>query len=214
MAWENTDWFRKTTWTKDDENEFFIKWKKAHKHNKTQCLRIQANYLYETNNKKLLSVALTLLQKYFDEFPDDKSDKSSSFVLLGNIYKKMGKQEIALENYKNAIDFEDIYPNVQTDAYLKYSELAIQLNKTELYESIEKLVLSRDRDLDFPINKYIKNAILAIVYKHKNNLEKANYYKNLAEEAANAEKSDFSGHKKLGLVSNRNKLLDKLMKKI
>ncbi|MDR3237231.1 MAG: hypothetical protein LBT84_01875 [Spirochaetia bacterium] len=43
--------------------------------------------------------------------------------------------------------------------------------------------------------------------------KEANYYKNLTEEAANSESSNFGWHKKLGLVNSRNKLLDELMEK-
>jgi hypothetical protein len=42
-------------------------------------------------------------------------------------------------------------------------------------------------------------------------MEKANYHKTLAEEAANAENTGFRWHKKLGLVEDRNKLIDELM---
>jgi tetratricopeptide (TPR) repeat protein len=151
------------------------------------------------------------VEKYFDEYPEDEFDKSSAFKLKGDILYKMEKYDLALENYKNAIDFEKIYPQVKTDAYLNYSELVIELNKTELFRNVETILLKRVKELGFPKDKYIVNAILSIIYKYKNNMEKANYYKTLAEEAVNAEKSDFKWHKKLGLVNKRNNLLDKLM---
>ena len=207
------EWYRKTNWTKDDENDFFLKLKRAQKYNRPQYLRIQAATLYSTNNNELLDASLSLLKKYFDEYPDNKFERSSSFNLMGDIYCKMGKYEAAFEHYKNAIDFEIIYPQVTTDAYLKYSELVVQLNKTELFENVKELLLDRTKELDFPKDKYIKNAILSIIYKNKNNSERANYYRNLAEEAAHAENSDLRWHKKLGLVNNRNKLLDELMNK-
>jgi tetratricopeptide (TPR) repeat protein len=205
------EWYRKVTWTKEDRDQFFLKLKKSQKFNRPQYLRIQASTLTDTNNNELLNAALKLLEKYFNEYPDNKFEKSPAFKLKGDIYYKMGKYDTALENYKSAIDFEKTYPQVKTESYLKYSELVIQLNKTDLFEDIETLLLERTKELDFPKDKYIKNAILSIIYKHKSNMEKANYYKILAEEAANAEKSDFRWHKKLGLVNNRNKILDKLI---
>ncbi|MDR1315738.1 MAG: tetratricopeptide repeat protein [Spirochaetales bacterium] len=205
------DWYRKTTWTPEEENEFFSKLKRSQKFNRPQYLRIQASTLNDTNDTELLIVALKLVEKYFNEYPDDKFDRSPAFKLKGDIYYKMGKYDSALENYKNAIDFERIYPQIKTDAYLNYSELVIQLNKTDLFGNVEILLLKRAKELDFPKDKYVKNAILSIIYKHKNNMEKSDYYKTLAEEAANAENSDFRWHKKSGLVNKRNKLLDKLM---
>ncbi|MDR1347600.1 MAG: tetratricopeptide repeat protein [Prevotellaceae bacterium] len=206
------EWYRKTTWTTEDENEFFLKLKRSQKFNRPQYLRIQASALADTNNNELLNAALELLEKYFNEYPDNKFEKSPAFKLKGDIYFKMEKYEMALESYKNAIDFEKSYPQIKTDAYLNYSELVIQLNKTDLFGNVEILLLKQAKELDFPKDRYVKNAILSIIYKCKNNMEKSNYYKTLAEEAANAENSDFRWHKKLGLVNKRNKLLDKLMK--
>jgi tetratricopeptide (TPR) repeat protein len=211
------DWYRKTTWTTEEENEFVAILQRARKFNRPQYLIIQASILNDTNDNELLIVALKLVEKYFNEYPDDKSEKSSAFQLKGNILYKMGKYDLALENYKNAIDFEKIYPQAQTDVYLDYCELVIQLNKTDLFGNVEKILLKQDKeieqdeDIEFPEDKYVKYAILSIIYKHKNNIKKSNYYKTLAEEAANAEDSGFRWHKKLGLVKNRNKLLDKLM---
>jgi tetratricopeptide (TPR) repeat protein len=205
------DWYRKTTWSTEEENEFFSKLKRSQKLSRPQYLIIQASTLNNANDDELLITALKLVEKYFDEYSDDKFNKSSAFKLKGDISYKMEKYDLALENYKKAMDFEKIYPQIKTDAYLNYSELVIQLNKTDLFGTVEIILLKQAQKSDFPKAKYIKNAILSIIYKHKNNMEKSNYYKTLAEEAANAENSDFRWHKKLGLVNKRNKLLDKLM---
>ena len=205
------EWYCKTTWTKKDEEQYFAKLKRAQKFNRPQYLRIQAQTLYRTNDAKLLKVALDLLQKYFEEYPDNKIERSSAYKLMGDIYSILEKYDLALENYKNAIDFEKKFTSVRTDAYLNYSELVIQLDKTDLFKNVKKILEKESKELDFPKNNYTKNAILSIIYKHENDLEKAEYHKGLAEEAAMAESSGFRWHKKLGLVKNRNKLLDKLM---
>jgi tetratricopeptide (TPR) repeat protein len=206
------DWYRKTTWTTEDETAFFLKLKRAHKDSRPQYLKLQAFTLAETNNDKLLIVALNLLEKYFNACLDNDIFQSDAYNIKGDIYYKQGKYDMALESYKNAVDFEKKYPQIRTNAYLQYSELVIQLNRTELFENIETLLLERNGEIDFPKNKYLKNSILSIIYKHKKDMEKANYYKTLAEEAANAEESVFRWHRKLGLVEERNKMLDKLMK--
>ncbi|MDR2644114.1 MAG: hypothetical protein LBC74_15135 [Planctomycetaceae bacterium] len=73
--------------------------------------------------------------------------------------------------------------------------------------------MKKSKELDFPNEMYITFAILSIIYKYENNLERAEYYKKLAEETIEAESSGFKWHKKLGLVENRNKLLDELIYK-
>jgi tetratricopeptide (TPR) repeat protein len=205
------DWYRKTTWTTEDENEFFLKLKRAQKLNRPQYLKIQAITLNDTNDKELLIIALKLVEKYFDEYPDDRFNRSDAFKLKGDILCKTEKYDLALESYKEAIDFERTYPQVKTDAYLDYSELVIRLNRTDLFRNVEKILLKQAGEWHFPKDKYVGNAILSIIYKHKNNLEKSNYYKALADEAAKAESSGFRYHKKLGLVNKRSELLDELM---
>ena len=58
-----TDWYRRKTWTKIDEEEFFAKLGRARKDGRAQYLKIQAIELLYTNDKKLLVVAETLLKK-------------------------------------------------------------------------------------------------------------------------------------------------------
>ncbi|MDR2107954.1 MAG: hypothetical protein LBP28_00640 [Coriobacteriales bacterium] len=205
------EWYRKEFWTKDAETEFFARLKRSQKHNRPQYLRIQASTLYKTNNADFFDAALNLLQRYFDEYPDDKLERSSSYELAGDIYCEMEEYERALENYKNALDYEKIFPQIITDSYLKYSKLIVQLDKTELFESVEQLLLGNAEKSDFPEDEYIKNAILSFINKQKDNYERANYYKNLAEKSAGAKSSGFRWHKKLGLVNNRDKLLDDLL---
>ena len=38
----NMDWYRRKSWTKSDQEEFFAKLKKAKKHKRAQYLKIQA----------------------------------------------------------------------------------------------------------------------------------------------------------------------------
>ena len=46
-----TDWYRRKTWTKRDEKEFFGKLGRATKDNRAQYLRVQARELIETEGK-------------------------------------------------------------------------------------------------------------------------------------------------------------------
>lgn len=56
-----TDWYRRKTWTKRDEEEYFNKLGRARKEGRAQYLRVQAMELVETKEKNLLSVAEILL---------------------------------------------------------------------------------------------------------------------------------------------------------
>ena len=207
------DWYRRETWTKTDEQEFFAKLARARKDGRAQYLKIQAIELVETKDKTLLKVAETLLNKMLTEYPDDDFEKGSALHTLGDIYKLNDNYELAIDFYKQTLDFEIVYPNVITQAYLDYSELAIKTGKENLFDELEKLLLDRYSELTFPIEKYKVNSILSIINANKGRQEQAEKYADIAEQFATAETSGLRYHKYLGIVKERDTWLDKLVRK-
>ena len=207
------DWYRRKTWTKNDEQEFFANLARARKDGRAQYLKIQAIELVETEDKTLLKVAETLLNKMLTEYPDDDFEKGSALHTLGDIYKLNYNYELAIDFYKQALDFETIYPNVITQAYLDYSELVIKTGKENLFDELEKLLLDRYLELTFPIEKYKVNSILSIINANKGRKEQAEKYADIAEQFATAETSGLNYHKYLGIVKERDSWLDTLVRK-
>ncbi len=207
------DWFRRKTWTKTDEEEFFVKLGRARKDGRAQYLKIQAIELVETNDPELLKVAETLLNKMLLEYPEDNFNKSSALHTLGDIYRQFGDFEQAIIYYRQALDFEKIYPKVTTQSYLDYSELVIKTGYTDLFDQVESILLNRQMDILFPIEKYKVNSILSIINNYKNEQDRAKYFADLAERSANAETSGLKYHKYLGVVTNRDTWLDNLVRK-
>jgi tetratricopeptide (TPR) repeat protein len=208
-----TEWYRRKTWTKTDQDEFFAKLGRARQSGRAQYLKIQAMELAATKDKDLLKVAETLLNKVLTEYPDDNFNKGSALNTLGDIYRQSEKFKEAINYYKQALDFEKVYPNVRTDAYLNYSELVIKSGDTNKYDELENILLERHSGLLFPIEKYKVNSILSIINKYKNNQDQADYFADLAEKSANADTSGLRYHKYLGIVKERETWLDKLVKK-
>ena len=206
------DWFRNTTWNEEIEKQFFIKLSRVRdKGMQAQYLNLQAGELAYTKNIEFMRVAEMLTNKQLDEYSDEILFRSSAFDLLGDIYGFRGDYNKSLDFYKQALDFEAIFPNMLTNSYSKFSVLAIKTGRTDLYDEIEK-IFSEERYNDvFPFSKYMKYSILSIISKYKGNYEKAKYYASLAEKYASMKESGFSKHKTLGLVSERDKVLDKLM---
>jgi tetratricopeptide (TPR) repeat protein len=114
-----TDWYRRKTWTKNDEEEFFLKLNRARKDSRAQYLKIQAIELLETQDKNLLDIAESLILKIFSDFPDNRIDKAQSLCTLGDIYRERKNFDKAMDYYKQAVKFEEEYPNVKTQAYCK-----------------------------------------------------------------------------------------------
>jgi tetratricopeptide (TPR) repeat protein len=206
-----TDWYRRKTWAKADEEEFFAKLGRARKDSRPQYLKIQAIELVLTKNKKLLKGAENLLNKMLTDYPDDNLNRGSAFNTLGDIYRELGNEMAAISYYKLALDFEVIYPNVKTQSYLNYSELIIKIRDTSKFVEIENILLARQPGLLFPIEKYKVNSILSIINKYNGRLDKATFYSELAEQNANAKTSGLRYHKNLGVVTERENWLDKLV---
>ncbi|MGN7809329.1 hypothetical protein [Flavobacterium sp. 22076] len=95
-----SDWFRKKTWAKDDEEHFFTKLSRARKNGRAQYLKIQAIELLYTKDNKLLNIAKELLQKVLDDYPDNNLEKSSVYKTFGDIFlleKNLEKQSNIIE---------------------------------------------------------------------------------------------------------------------
>nr|MDA3843394.1 hypothetical protein [Candidatus Kapabacteria bacterium] len=132
---------------------------------------------------------------------------------LGEIYKLRNQFETALEFYKKSIDFEIKFPNVITQSFLSYSELIVRLKKNEKYDNVLNILNPRINESIFPIEKYKMGSILSIIYASMNKSDLAKKYEIFAQENANAETSGLQYHKYLGVVKERTRWLDKLLKR-
>ena len=212
-----TDWYRRETWTKTDEYEFFAKLGRARKDGRAQYLRVQAVHLVHTKENIQLAAAEMLLNKILTEYPENRIEKSSTLNLLGKIYKHRENFDKALTYFKQSLDFEKEFPNVVTTSYLDFSETVVQAEKTEFYEEVENLLTNEiQKDtLKFPVENYIMYSVLAVISKFKGDLEKAEYYFEMAESNATVSTNTIWNpqKKKWGIVKERKEWLDKLVKR-
>ena len=212
-----TEWYRRKTWTKTDEEEFFAKLRRAWKDSRAQYLKIQAITLIGTKKKHCLSAAETLLNKVLNDFPENRVEKSQTYLSLGRIYELNGDDTKALEFYKKSMDFEKGFPNVQTGSYLSYAETAIRTRRTDLYPAIELRLLSEINagGLQFPYSNYLTYSFLAVIAAHDGKITQARRYADLAETNATAISNTLWNprKRKFGIVDRRIDWLDKLVKK-
>ncbi len=210
-----TDWYRRKTWTKTDEEEYFAKLGRARKDGRAQYLRVQAIELIETKNKNLLSVAETLLNKILTDYPDNRIEKSQTYNSLGDIYQLREDYKTALEYFQKSLDFEKEFPNVITTAYLNFSETVVRAERTDLYDEVENLLIEKiNKDtLKFPIQNYIMYSVMTVISEFKGNRKQANIYSDLAEKNATTQTNSLWNpqKKKWGVVKERIKWLDKLV---
>ncbi|MCL2824962.1 MAG: hypothetical protein FWD57_13320 [Polyangiaceae bacterium] len=209
------DWIRRTTWSQEDEAMFFKKLRRAWSHNRPQYLRIQAYNLYQTMNPDLLRVAESLLCKMLTEYSDAKyirTEMAPGYELLGRVCETLGEYDKSLLHYQNALNAESAFPYSLTDAYLAYAELVVRLQRVEMFSEIEQILLEREEQAFFPVQKYKRYIIMAIINKHRSNDAEADNYMMLAKQNADAVTSGFRYHKTLGLVAETHRWLENLLK--
>jgi len=206
------DWYRRKTWTKIDEEEFFIKLNRARVSSRAQYLKVQAIELVETKRTDLLLVAETLLNRVLTEYPNDRIEISPVLNTLGHIYKLRGVTETALDLYKQSLDYEKVFPNVITTSYLDFSELVVKMNKSDLYEFTRDLIEERLAEVLFPVAKYKICSVLSIIYAKDGDTEKAKHYGDLSIQYQSVSRSGLRYHRYLGLVSKSDAWLSDLVK--
>jgi tetratricopeptide (TPR) repeat protein len=210
-----SDWFRRSTWSQEDEIEFFKKLKRSQKHNRPQYLRVQAYCLYETKDQELLRIAESLACKVLTDCLDAEfinNEIAPTHNLLGNIHEELGEDDKAIMHYQKALEQERVYSNVRTDAYLDYAEIIVKTKRTELFSEAEKILHEQVERAYFPAQKYKLFIILAIISKHRGDDTEAQKYMLLAKQNADADTSGLRYHKTLGLVKETDRWLEKLLK--
>src|SRR5688572_5624725 len=118
------DWFRKLSWTKSDQEDFWAHHKRARASGKSQYLRIQAVHLAGTGKTEMRSAALALLNLLIGEFPDPVQ-LSFAYTQRAEIHAAEGRIEEALSDYRRAIAREREFPNAKADAWLEFGWLVV-----------------------------------------------------------------------------------------
>ena len=210
-----SDWFRKQTWTEQDENDFYAHLARSRsEYHKSQYLRIQAITFYELHDEKYYDVILSLLDKYFNDFPNEQFFRCECLHLYGRVFYDREQLDKAFEYYQKAAYQELKHTGVISGAWLDYAQIIIQLEREDYYDEAIKIIQSYYDSRIFPIEIYRSNAILAVIYNYFGDKEKACDYRKLAREAASMKKNALRHNSDIGLVEKRDTFLEKAMDNI
>ena len=208
------NWFRKTTWTAKDQEEFWTRHRRSRgNYNKSQYLRIQASHLAQTGEPALLDAAMELLNRSLDEFPEP-SQLSCHLMQRGDIFLRRGQIDEALGEFRAAISRERVYPSARTQCWISFGWVASVHRRVELFDEVEKVISERCKDALFRIDFYRMHAIHAMIAMLRGDRICARQHAEAALREATKTHSGFRYHSKLGLVNDTDSVVRKQLEEL
>lgn len=198
-----TDWFRRESWSAEDERDFFARLRRSRgDHNKAQYLRIQAAHLEATGAPPNIVAALGLLDQLVRECPAP-AQLATALWQRGRCLQALGEFAKAIASYREALDAERRFPGVRSGAGVDLAWLIATEQMRELYdEAVQRLDAHRPA-LTFPVDAFRTAAIRALIASDQGDRGRARRYAEIALAAAERSTSGLRHHPALGLVDER-----------
>lgn len=207
------DWYRNQRWTPEVERAFFDRLARGRSaDSKAQHLRIQALYLQENGTKRDIRVAVLLLRMTLDTYPDC-FDAEQTWLQLAECFDLLDMPEQAVEAYAAAFRVAKEDRLLITDGPLSFGEFCVRRSETTLFRAALRK-LRRYEASSFPVNRFKKNALMALMLHELGENDKARSCKLRAMNAAGAKHSGFWKHPNLGLVGRKQKWLISKLERI
>src|SRR5262245_38172489 len=128
------DWFRRETWTEEEQREFFDRLSRSRKiSNKAQYLSIQALHLSQTGQAGLIGEALNLLDLVLNDYPEPV------FLAVvqhqrASCLRALGRNVEAIEAFRAAFSRQRLGRCiVPGDAYLDFADFVLTTRLVELF---------------------------------------------------------------------------------
>jgi tetratricopeptide (TPR) repeat protein len=200
-AMSKTEWFRRTTWSDADREDFNARLKRSRGvGNKAQYLRIQAGHLADAG---LHAAAIELLDRLFAEFPR-RIELAQAHAQKADSLAKLGQLEAAIGEYRTALQTERDFPNVRTNAWLDFGWLVVERQLTDFYDEVSRVLQEfREEDgLKFPAIEYRYATIQALLADARSEKAQARKFAKQALAEAAKDHSGLRYHSTVGLVGS------------
>jgi hypothetical protein len=211
------DWFRKTTWSKEDQEDFDARWKRCRTDwNRFQYLSIQAGHLSGAK-PPLYADALKLLERALSDFHQPVGIANALGLKARCVHALSGFDQAA-PIYRQALEFEKTYPKVRTQLWVEFPWEIVKARRATLYDdALRWLDFPPAKDVMFPIDRFRQATVLAIIADERRDTELAKSNAEAALRAAGMSHSPFPQHKNVGLVvqieSWAREAIDKILQK-
>ncbi len=194
-----TDWFRKTTWTIADAQDFEAHLKRSRgTYHKSQYLRIQASHL-QAAHPPLYAAALQLLERVLGEHRDESQVASALFQKAECLVETLGFNA-ALPIFRETLTFERSNPSWRTNAWIVFPWWIVKEHRVDLYDEALEAISHGASSAPFPVDQFRMSVVLAIVKDEKRDNALARSFAKDAYEAAARTHSGFQYHTDVGLV--------------
>ncbi|MBN1908765.1 MAG: hypothetical protein JW818_03415 [Pirellulales bacterium] len=192
-------WYRRKTWTPEDEAAFFARLKRSRGgFHKAQYCRIQA---YELQDVGLYKVALMLLDHIMANWPED-AQQAAVFHQKAVCLERLGETADAILAYRLAFDAQRAMPSMLTNAHLDYAWLVATNPFPECFDEALTVLDEFQTHLSFPLEEFLAAAARAIILDAKGDSKASGRHAANALQAAEKTHSGFRYHDNLGLVKN------------
>jgi hypothetical protein len=194
-----SDWFRRTTWTPADEEDFFARLGRARF--KAQYLRIQAVTLLGTGVREHAEAAVRLCDILRSEHPE-RTEMSHACVTRGRALLTLGRVPEALGAFRDALQARRAFPGAVDDGWLEFAWAVARLGIREAYDEALSVLneFSGPRSLAFPADAYRYFGALALISDGCGDPAEAGRWAKRALEAASVTKGPFSRHPTVGVL--------------
>lgn len=206
------DWYRLETWSKADQEAFFARLNRSRGvYRKSQYARIQASYL---QNVGLVDEALQLLQRLYDEWPDN-SQLATAYWQEANCYLLKKELDAAIEAYRKCFRAEEDNDfRSTTNARVEFLWLVATKGLKDLYDEALQEIDKLQHPGIFPVDQYRTAGALALIKSDSGVKENTASLAKAALGAASRSDSGLRYHKGLGLVRNPDREIIKRLKRL
>lgn len=210
------DWFRRTTWSFTDHQDFHARLKRSRTQgNKAQYVRIQAGYLADAG---LHEAAIELLDLLFRQYPE-RFQLAQAHLQKALCLVELGKFDSAIIEFRSSLQAQRDMPNVGTTCWLTFPLFIVRNELVDHYDEALSVLEEFRNDsrnvsrLVFPIERYHYWAVLALIAKENDDIESAEKFAKNAIENASLQHSGFRYHPDVGVVTNPDSIVqDRLIK--
>jgi hypothetical protein len=198
------DWFRRHTWTEDDQAAFHARLRRCRSaFHRAQYARIQAYELHAAGGARYAQDALRLLDMIVESWPEEAN--ASVHQQRAECLRDLRRDDDAMAAYRATFAEQRRRPSYLTNAHCDFAWWIATSDRRDFFDEALRVLddFSRGGALAFPATVYLAEGARAIIEHARRDKARASRHARLALEAAEMRHSGLRYHPKVGLLQSR-----------